>query len=242
MCFAVILLVRWGMDTAAATWVVWLPASSWQLPSSSISWLICSLPRFELLQQFQFIAEESYFHLCMPRSVGDCCRSLEVFQPLLDSYFAYFLFLQDNFLSVSDKCSVFQCLESCTGRARFMLDPWHQSDCVGISLLFACLRCGMVFLYHIQEMHLWSWLLSLFLSFLVSLFFSSVVNITVYPVKIAIYFETDCVLTKISILESWWLLCADCSLLPSNRANLCCRVRIPVFVNHLQQVALIYFL
>lgn len=35
------------------------------------------------------------------------------------------------------------------------------------------------------------------LLFLASLFFSSVVNITVYPVKIAIYFETDCVLTKI---------------------------------------------
>lgn len=35
------------------------------------------------------------------------------------------------------------------------------------------------------------------LLFPASLFFSSVVNITVYPVKIAIYFETGCVLTKI---------------------------------------------
>lgn len=176
----------------------------------------------------------------MPRSVGDCCRSLEAFQPFLAGSFAYFQFLQT---SVSDKCRVFQCLECCTGRAGFIPDPWQWSHCVGICLLSACLRYGMVSLYHIQETHHWSRLLSLyFRSWFLWFFSSSVVNITVYPVKIAIYFETDCVLTKTSILESWWLLCADCSVLPSNRANLYCRVRVPIFVNHRQQVALIYFL
>ena len=125
----------------------------------------------------------------------------------------------------------------------FVLVLWHQSDCVGI-LSIICefeVRYGMVSFYHVWEV--WLKLIAVTFSFIPGLsaflFCCNFYNISYQNSNLG---WRQSVHTKISILESWWLLCADCSVLLSSRANIYCRLRIPLFVNYLQQVAVIYFL
>lgn len=202
-----------------------ISAPSLSLPSSSIS-SDPSAPHHWAAPAAAGYGPEVSLCLHRPRSGGGCSGNLGVFWPFSASHFTCFLQLQNNFLSVSDKCTEF--VSQVEG-----MDPGLFLD---TSARF-CYRhlWRKVSLCHIQKMPLWSRLLSFFLWFLVSLFFSSVVNISAFAVKIAVYFET--VFRDFHPRELVAALCS--SVLPCNRTNLCGRVTIPIFVNQLQQIALI---
>lgn len=161
------------------------PAPS--LPTSSISCDSFAPLHLELLQQLQLIFQRSHF-----TSTG---QGLEVaavgiwgVSAILSQLFCLFPVIEEQFSQcIRQMCGV------CVLSAGFRLVPWHQSDCAGF-----CYRhlWGKVSVCHIQKMPPWSRLLSFFLWFLVSLFFYSVVNISVFPVKIAIFFETQTVFSQ----------------------------------------------
>lgn len=151
MC-AVTQLVRLGIDTTVQQNLAACLTMPTDFPAPGSADSFVPSPQFGLLQQFHFIFGKSYQYLLNLRqgqvtAAEPVSRSLlEAFQSFLAGYFACFHFSHSTFLSISGKCRVLWCLDCCTGRMKFMLDPWHWSNCVAV----LCSRYGMVALSYLS--------------------------------------------------------------------------------------------